>query len=199
MDPPDPFQQIARKGSWGKFVPEKAQFFLTSNYDRRDDLADRGWSSGRSRKTFSYRADSVERRRDAVEISPRRKNSSSAVDISLRKRNNGSTILFTKTSMCLARLHKKKVLQTTQHFARCKCSVGLSEDMQLSELPTRCSIASDALLDEAELAEARGVLAEVECARQDAKGKSASGKHIFNACLAAETNAESFAPSVGLQ
>jgi len=42
MDPPDPFQQIARKGSWGKFVPEKAQFFLTSNYDRRDDLADRG-------------------------------------------------------------------------------------------------------------------------------------------------------------
>jgi len=35
-------------------------------------------------------------------------------------------------------------------------------------------------LDEAELAEARGVLAEVECARQDAEGESASGKRSMS-------------------
>ena len=37
-------------------------------------------------------------------------------------------------------------------------------------------------LDEAELAEARGVLAEVECARQDAEGESVLAREV---CLAA--------------
>ena len=47
-------------------------------------------------------------------------------------RASSSTILFTKTSMCLARLRKKKVLQMTQHFARCKPHhYGLGTDLHV--------------------------------------------------------------------
>ena len=73
-------------------------------------------------------------------------------------------------------------------------AAGCAQNQKLREQAAKLAMA--VALDEAELAEARGVLAEVECARQDAEGESASGKRSMSSRFLLRVHLPACPPSV---